>query len=369
MMGARRHRVAAFPPRLPANPYCALLSAHLERIGVDVIEGQIGVPWLLRMRGAVQVLHFHWPELYFRPLRLGSAIGFAARLLFARLLGYRLVWTVHNAAPHEGATLGTRLVAATLGRVARLIVHCEAGRQTAGRAGQRAAVIPHGNYIGCYADGVDTATARARLGIEPDTRVLLAFGQVRPYKGLDELVRAFTRLAAPDARLLIAGAPVAGGGDVLGELSDPRIRVLLGHVPDDAVQLFFRAADLVVLPYRAVLSSGAAMLAFSFARGIVAPRLGCLAELDGKGAAIVYDPGTADGLERALHRAVTVDSARLGRQALRLARSLSWDTIARRHLAAYGLGPALTLARPAAGRARSGEGEPRKRSGEEQAWT
>jgi glycosyltransferase involved in cell wall biosynthesis len=320
------------------------------------------------MRRAVEVLHFHWPELYFRPHRLRSAVGFAARLVLARLLGYRLAWTVHNAAPHEGATRGTRLVAATLCRLARLIVHCEAGRRAGGRALRRAAVIPHGNYLGCYPDGVDAAGARARLGLERDARVLLAFGQVRPYKGLDALVRAFAAVDAPDARLVIAGAPMAGGEAVLGAVADPRVHVLLGHVPDEQVQLFFRAADLVVLPYRAVLSSGAAMLAFSFGRGIVAPRLGCLAQLDGKGAAILYDPGVTDGLEEALRWALAVDAGRLGRQALRLARAVSWDTIARRHLAVYGLAPALTLARRAPAPAPAGR-PPRERRAEEKAWT
>ncbi|HLY39427.1 MAG TPA: hypothetical protein VKU61_15390, partial [Candidatus Binatia bacterium] len=121
----------------------------------------------------------------------------------------------------------------------------------------------------------------------------------------------------------------------------------LRHVPDAEVQVFMNAADLVVLPYRAVLSSGAAMLALSFGRGIVAPRVGCLAELERTGAAILYDPAVADGLAAALRRALDADAAALGERARRFARSLSWDAIARRHLAVYGFTPSLTvLARP-----------------------
>jgi glycosyltransferase involved in cell wall biosynthesis len=106
------------------------------------------------------------------------------------------------------------------------------------------------------------------------------------------------------------------------------------------------AADVVVLPYRAVLTSGAAMLAFSFDRGIVAPRLGCLLELERTGAAILYDPDAPDGLAGALERALAVDPARLGIAAGRVARRHSWDAIARRHLGAYGLAPAVRLLRP-----------------------
>src|SRR5262249_51713199 len=123
-MGARPV-IAAFPRRVEANPYCELLYDHVERLGVDVLEGRSGVRWLLAHRGRVRVLHFHWPERHFDRRRAGSALGFAVRLLLARALGYRLVWTVHNLAPHDGTNAGDRLVRAVLRRTATLVVHCE----------------------------------------------------------------------------------------------------------------------------------------------------------------------------------------------------------------------------------------------------
>jgi len=334
-----RQRVAAFPRRLPTNPYCELLYDHLEKLGIDVADGRSGVRWLFRHRGAIGVLHFHWPERHFDRTRLASALGFAVRLLVARALGYRLVWTVHNAAPHEGATRGDRLVRAVLRRCARLVVHCTAGRAALEGAGARATVIPHGSYVGRYPNAITRETARARLDLPRDARVLLAFGQVRPYKGLEALSRAFAALPDRDARLVIAGEPVGR----VEPAADPRLRLVLRHVPDAEVQVLFNAADLVVLPYRAVLTSGAAMLALSFGRGIVAPRLGCLAELDPSGAALLYDADAPDGLAAALARAMTVDAAAMGNNARRLVRGLSWDVIARRHLAVYGFAPALTV--------------------------
>jgi glycosyltransferase involved in cell wall biosynthesis len=347
-MGTRTVRVAALPRRLSSNPYCELLYGHLEKVGVETLEGRTGVRWLWRERRRVRVLHFHWPERHFDVRRLVSAAWFALRLLFARLLGYRLVWTVHNATPHEGETAGWRLARAVLARVATLVVHCPGARTALGRLGREAVVIPHGSYLGHYPDTIEREAARARLGLPPDARVLLAFGQVRPYKGLETLARAFAELDAPGARLVIAGEPVAGGDEGLAAVRDGRIRLALRAVPDDQVQIFFAAADLVVLPYRSVLTSGAAMLAFSFGRGVVAPRLGCLADLERAGGAVLYDPAAPDGLRRALERALLVDAAALGRQARRVARRLSWDTIARRHLAAYGLAPTLSVLRPQA---------------------
>src|SRR5262249_23292444 len=150
----------------------------------------------------------------------------------------------------------------------------------------------------------------------------------------------------------------AGSADALGDAGRAeRVRLHLRHVRDAEVQVFLNAADLVVLPYRAVLTSGAAMLALSFGRGIVAPRVGCLADLERSGAAILYDPAAPDGLPGALARALDADPVALGERARRFARSLSWDAIARRHLGVYGFVPALTvLARrdgTPAGRARS----------------
>ena len=344
-MGTRRLAVAAYPRELPTNPYCELLYRHVERLGVDVAEGSSGLRWLVRHRRDVRVLHFHWPERHFRPRSVRSALGFAFRLLVARVLGYRLAWTVHNVAPHEDRTPGDRLVRAVMRRLATLVVHCEAARTALGRAGRHAMVIPHGSYVGRYPNEIGAAAARARLGLEPTPRVLLAFGQVRPYKGVGPLVRAFRALEAPDARLVIAGEPVRGARACLAGLADPRVRLALRRVPDAEIQVFMNAADLVVLPYRAVLTSGAAMLALSFGRGIIAPRLGCLAELERSGAAILYDPDEADGLDRALALALEVDPARLGQAARRVAAGLSWDAIARRHLVVYGLAPSLTLLR------------------------
>jgi glycosyltransferase involved in cell wall biosynthesis len=363
--------VAALPRRLDTNPYCELLYDHVEKLGVAVVDGRSGVRWLVRARRRVAVLHFHWPERHFRQGSLASALGFALRLCVARFLGYRIVWTVHNAVPHEGTGAGDRLVRAVLRRVARLVVHCEAARRTLGPSGRDALVIPHGSYVGRYPNGITPAAARQRLGLEPEARVFLAFGQVRPYKNLDALARVFRGLDAPDARLVIAGEPVCGTR--LALVDDPRVRLFLRHVEDAEVQVFFNAADLVVLPYRAVLTSGAAMLALSFGRGVVAPRLGCLAELERSGAVCLYDPEAPDGLADALRRALALDPTLLGQKARRFVRGLSWDAIARRHLAAYGFAPALSVVaatgrRPSAerpGRAERGTAS----AGKDRIWT
>ena len=126
--------------------------------------------------------------------------------------------------------------------------------------------------------------------------MFLAFGMVRPYKQVPALVETFRAVAGPDDRLVVAGNP---NRDWLERAvreragDDPRVRLDLRFVPDDEVGDYFAAADAVVLPYRDVLTSGSAVLAMSFGRAVVAPRIGCLPWQVGDGG-VLYDPGDAD---------------------------------------------------------------------------
>lgn len=342
-----RRRVAPFPARVAGNPYCDLLYGRLRALGVDVEpEAEMRAAWLLRHRRRVAVLHLHWPEFYYRgsggTASLRGLTGFLACLALAKCLGYRIVWTIHNALPHEARPVD-RVVRWLLMRSARTAVHSRAARRSLPPGGRLPAVVPHGNYVGAYPDTVTRDEARRRLDLGPADRVLLCFGQVRPYKGHADLVQAFGAIDDPRLRLVIAGrAPVAADAESLRCLAadDRRIRLHLGFVPDEDVQLFFRAADFVVLPYREVLTSGAAILALSFGRPLVVPRLGCLTDL-ADGCAVSYEAQDPFGLADALETARRIDPAPLASQARAVAATLEWDGIARAYHELYGLGRAV----------------------------
>lgn len=347
-----RRVVAPFPRRVAGNPYCDLLYGRLSALGVEIEpDAELSAAWLLRSRRRVGILHLHWPEFYYRG-RGGRAtvrglVGFLGCVALAKALGYRIVWTIHNALPHEPHS-ADRLVRAVLLRVARTAVHSRAARRALPPGGRLPVVVPHGHYIGAYPDTVGRDEARRRLQLDPGDRVLLFFGQVRAYKGLADLVQAFRGIDDPRLRLVVAGrAPVAADAEALRRLAagDPRIRLHLGFVPDDEVQVFFRAADFVVLPYREVLTSGAAILSLSFGRPLVVPRLGCLEDLD-EGCAITYDAADPNGLAGALERARHADPAPLAQRARAAASSLEWDAIACAYRELYGL--AATAPQPKA---------------------
>jgi glycosyltransferase involved in cell wall biosynthesis len=337
-----RATVAPFPRHVTGNPYCDLLYGRLEALGVDVEpDPELRLAWLVRNRKRVGVLHLHWPEFYYRgpagAATVRALVGFLACMALARALGYRIVWTIHNALPHEPHP-ADRFVRWVLMRIARTAVHSRAARRALPLGGDLPAVVPHGHYIGAYADTVSRRDARARLGVSPGDRVLLFFGQVRDYKGIADLVQAFRCVDDQHVKLVVAGRPaIAAEGEALRCLAagDARIQFHLRFIPDDEVQIFFRSADFVVLPYREVLTSGVAILALSFGRPVVVPRLGCLQDLDG-GCAISYDPADPLGLDRALETARRADPAPMAQHARSAAAALEWDDIARAYRDIYG---------------------------------
>lgn len=338
----------SLPDYSRGNPYQRLLADSLAAQGVRTIPGQPGrrrpfpivSAWLRAGRPAV--LHLHWTHEYLKgrgagPSRL-NRLRFLGQLRLLRRRGVRIVWTMHNLGGHDGSRHPHEMAAhRDLVRVAHAVIcHCDAARRAAIVAygldatdARRLHVVDHGSYLGVYPDTLDRAAARVRLDLAPDARVILFLGRIRGYKGTDELVAAFRALDDPAARLLIAGLPSQGAGRRLraAAAADPRIRLHLAFVPDDEVQVWMRAADAVVLPFRDILTSGSAILALGFGRAVVAPSLGCLPATVPPAAGVLYDPDAPDALAGALRQALASDLDAMGAAALDRARQLDWATI------------------------------------------
>src|SRR5207248_1685759 len=127
-----------------------------------------------------------------------------------RLSGTPVVLTEHGMFDRARSSLGRRLARRVSARLtARVIVHTRADLpRVAPVFGERAVVIPHGEYGGLARRGgeADRAGARAALGLEPDVAATLMFGQLRTDKGLEDLVAAVARV--PDLQLLVGGEDI-----------------------------------------------------------------------------------------------------------------------------------------------------------------
>ena len=198
----------------PCNPYAGLLARSLEKLDVHLELGDYAFErdWLARKRETCNVLHLNWLHPFYRADDKDATVERFARfddgLEYARQIGYRIVWTLHNLYPHERPFpdidhLGRLLVA----RLAdACIAHCEyaseQARQLFSYTGDTY-VIPHGHFIDVFPNSVGRAEARARLGVPEEAFVYLFFGNARGYKSVESLIDAFTAVAADDAVLLL----------------------------------------------------------------------------------------------------------------------------------------------------------------------
>ncbi len=318
--GRRKLSVAFVPYWGAGNPYQDILARHLSGCGVDVDTAH-SLKDLFRygvcLSSTLDLVHLHWlPVFGWRQWRFLRCLAFVVRLVLLRIHGVRLIWTIHNLLPHESfhPRLDWLLRRAVAGLSSGLIVHGRSAKQQAIetwglRDESRLAVIPHANYMDDYPNHVDRAAARRRLALDEAELVFLFFGAVRPYKGVLELIEAYRRLASEHTVLVVAGKPL--DDDFTREIERAcagvkGLRFRPGFVPDEEVQVYMHAADAVVLPYRHLLSSGAALLAMSFGKACVAPALECLADVLDESGAFLYDPESETGLLEGMRRAIDV---------------------------------------------------------------
>ena len=348
--------VLFLPDYSAANAYQRSLAGALTDLGVSVRSDPtrrrrvLPVLEAVRTHGRPDVLHVHWTEPYIArgaTTSRSKATRTLAELRWVKARGTAIVWTAHDLFRHDQASDPRELAFMRgLGRLSdAIIVHCAAARDalaetlaldSASRA--RVRVIPHGHYAGAYRDEVDRGEARRRLGLPAEARVVAFVGWVRPYKGVTELLEAFAARRGPEARLVIAGRAVdeayADRVSVLAA-ADPRVRLDLGFVPDDELQVYLRAADVVATPFLEIFTSGSVLLAMSFGRAVIAPRRGCVAETVDERGAVLYDADDPDGLQGALRAAMSADLEAMGRHNLERLPEFDWSRVAAATLETY----------------------------------
>jgi beta-1,4-mannosyltransferase len=283
-------------------------------LGVEVREGQASWRWLLKHIRDDDCIHVHWPSFFYdMPQRRKCLRGFAAFLFLlavARWRGARLIWTIHNIFPHERCVIPpldvwVRRLLVRFGTL--FLIHCscaeaEVLREFPALAG-RIVHIPHGNWIGYYPDTISRSAARSQLELTEGEFVFLFLGRCRPYKDLENLINTFEQLPGKPV-LLIAGMfhDPAYEAAIRAAIKRSASRVVLhsAFVPDEDIQIYLRACDAVVTPYKEVLTSGSAILALGFGRPVIAPAIGCLTQSVGKDCGFLYDPSQPRGLWRAM---------------------------------------------------------------------
>jgi glycosyltransferase involved in cell wall biosynthesis len=249
------------------------------------------------------------------------------------------VFTMHWRLPKKGTRIA-RTLTALLAEMDAVIVHSEHGAERlAGDFGvspQRLEVIPHGafNYL---------THQESEVPLPPELEavegpVILAFGLIRPYKGMDVLLDAFTRVRG--AELWIVGAPRMPMAPLhaLASRAPGKVRFVDRFVTDPEIPAFMRRADIAVLPYRNIEQSGVLYTALAFGRPLVLSDVGGFPEVAALGAAELTPVGDPEALAAVLQRLIDdpAKRERLGAKALAAALGpYSWDEVGRKTLALY----------------------------------
>lgn len=355
--------VLATWPFDPDNPYQGLLTSRVEEAGIVPIamdrladlDDPVALPALagLRSDGVEVVLHLHWLARVLRGVGSEAegrerVAAFVAALDAFLAVGGRLVWTVHNVMPHESTfpELDLELRRAVIARAE--VIHVLSSGTVAAAAERydipvaKVLHVPHPSLIGVYPDDVDEAAARERYGLGADDLVFGVVGNLRPYKGLDDLLDAFESVARdgrPDGRrqrLLIAGKPVDDltvAAVLERARSHPDLVVDARRIPADELSVPLRASDVIVLPYRASLNSGLLLLALTFGRPVIAAASPHVSETVGDDAAITFETGDVDGLRAALREVDRLLTQEAREAALATARRFDPDELSRRFAA------------------------------------
>ena len=279
-----RDTILVTPPSALKNrdKHLEMLHGVLTENGFRILPFSAGNALRLGRRA---IWHIHWIDLFhtgkirslpmkrhYRLISLARFVHFLLLVLLCKLSRVRMLWTVHNLASHERPNsffekLVTRLLLLFSDRVTAVNGHIkEEIARSYGFAGT--SLLRQGLYRGCYEDTVMRGEARRRLGLGADDFVLVFMGVVEEYKGIDVAMEAMYDLPDDSVKLVVAGRLDAGSpyGRRVRDLAAGNGNILLfdRFVPDEEVQIFFRAADYSIYPYRRIDNSGPLYLTLAF---------------------------------------------------------------------------------------------------------
>jgi beta-1,4-mannosyltransferase len=323
--GGRRPGVVAYLPVFRGNPFQALLYSGLPAAGMRALPlydvgSAAAFADAAADPGLDLVVHPHWLNVVTAKATDERAAREASKVYLEALHGMRdrgarILWTVHNILPHESRfpDVEAELRRGVVDVAERVHVMSPRTRELVAPwfeiPEEKLLVVPHPGYHGVYPSWMPRVQARLELGIAPDAVVFLLIGRVKPYKGLTELIDAFDELARRRPGrfvLLVAGPP--GREEETAHfreraLAHPAVFAALRKIPDDEMQVYLRAADVAVFPYRRSLNSGALALTQTFGLPAILPAHSGEAATVEESYAEVYDGEDPGGLLAALSAA------------------------------------------------------------------
>jgi glycosyltransferase involved in cell wall biosynthesis len=258
----------------------------------------------------------------------------------------KLVITPHNVLPHRMKLHHARVFKELYSSADRIITHSESFKTAMidifGLDFSKIEIIPEGNSILNEKPGFTQYDAKKALGLSPGDKGILFFGYIREHKGLEYLIRAFNQVVEtlPETKLIIAGNPINGFSryreliDSLGLKED--IITDLRYIPCEEVSKYFKASDIVALPYLRTVHSPVIPMAYAFGKPVVTTLKQVGIVDDGKSGLLVpaaNDEKLADAIITALSDKRCLN--RMRENVIGKATAFSWKTIAKKTIRVY----------------------------------
>ncbi len=275
------------PPDNSENQYIRILVSGIEKN--EFLISQLDDLFKSRSHfKSIRLVHLNWFENLDESSKGSMWKSFFRKtvaLAAIKATGKKLVWTMHNRLSHEKGSgkLSNILVKLLLKNSDAVVIHCAATeavlREIYPKFSGKILLIPHPHFIGTYGP-------KLGLPMKPQEPLKLLFlGAVKPYKNLELLIRT-SREFGDAIQLTIAGKPASESyAEELRRIAfgTRQIDLRLGFVEDLEIPALIGESDLLILPYdmRSSLNSGTVLLAFSYARTVICPRIGTIDELNG----------------------------------------------------------------------------------------
>lgn len=221
----------------------------------------------------------------------------------------KILFVCHNVFPHERFPLDRLLTKWTLGCGRYFITQSKMDARDLLSVKHDAVyrVTPHPTYGMFCRQGMSMQKAREQLKIDQGQRVLLFFGFVRKYKGLQYLLEAMKLLKEKDfkVQLWVVGDFGEDKDEYVEQIRrfeiEDQVQMVEGYVPDDEVEKYFAASDLVVLPYLSATQSGIVQIAFGFEKPVLVTEVGGLPDVVTNGkTGYVVKPRSAEMIAEAI---------------------------------------------------------------------
>jgi len=358
LIPAPTKEVIFLPDWSRGNPYQNLLAKALEKNGVSITFndfpiGAFPLNQVVNTNPNCAVLHLHWVNSLVDPIvwcrnpikRKVKMLLLALDIFVVRLRGKRVIWTIHNLVSHESNNpeweiKARRVIARTCSHA---LLHSHSALKLVEKRyrvdlSDKVSIAVHGNYDGCYpsVEGMELKL-RERFEIDQDAIVILFFGAIRAYKGVERLIDAFHVVKDRNLRLLIAGSTAddSFAQNILkASKDDSRIIPAIGFVPENEVTALFSISDVVALPFEQTLTSGSATLACTMGKALLVPENAKVFDFVNNHNALFFDSNTQ--LTAALRKLDKIDLAKRGLHAREAVKGFVWEQEAAKIAATYG---------------------------------